>query len=55
MIDSLNIALAAISILFGLIGWLAPGFTMEKLDLQRGTTTMGVNKLLSRCLNTSRR
>ena len=45
MIDILNIAIALVSIGLGCFGWLAPKFTMEALDLQRGETTMGVSEI----------
>ncbi|WP_424971662.1 DUF4345 family protein [Dinoroseobacter sp. S76] len=45
MIDILNILIALLSIGLGCFGWLAPKFTMEALDLQRGATTMGVSEI----------
>jgi len=45
MIDALNIALALTSIGLGLIGWLAPRYTMAVLDLQTTGSTMGVSEI----------
>lgn len=45
MIDALNIALALASIGLGLIGWLAPRYTMAVLDLESTTSTMGVSEI----------
>ncbi|MEL6511612.1 MAG: DUF4345 family protein [Pseudomonadota bacterium] len=45
MIDIINISLALFSIVLGLFGWLAPKYTMEVVDLQRGATTMGVSEI----------
>lgn len=45
MIDLLNIALALVSVGFGLIGWLAPRYTLGVLDLSRGATTMGLSEM----------
>ncbi|ROU04295.1 DUF4345 family protein [Histidinibacterium lentulum] len=39
--DVFNPFLALVSIGFGLIGWLAPGYTMKVVDLQPGPTPMG--------------
>lgn len=41
----MNIALALVSIGFGAIGWLAPRYTMELLDLSPGGSTMGVSEI----------
>ena len=46
MIDILNILIALLSIGFGAIGWVAPGYTMRQLDLQpAGTSTMGPSEM----------
>jgi hypothetical protein len=37
----INLAIAALSIGFGVIGWLAPRYTMETVDLHDGGSTMG--------------
>ncbi len=45
MIDALNIAFAMFSIVLGLIGWLAPRYTMAALDLETAGSTMGVSEI----------
>lgn len=40
-----NTLLVLLSVGFGAIGWLRPGYTMKLLDLQRGPTTMGVSEI----------
>lgn len=40
-ISILNMALAALTIFFGALGWLAPRYTMETVDLKDGGSTMG--------------
>jgi hypothetical protein len=45
MTDIVNIALALVSIGFGLIGWVAPRYTLQVLDLQRGASTMGLSEM----------
>ncbi len=45
MIDLVNILLALASIGLGVVGWLAPAYTMQLLDLRRGDTTMGVSEI----------
>ncbi|SEM68367.1 protein of unknown function [Palleronia salina] len=45
MVDLLNIVIALLSIGFGAIGWLAPRYTMEKLDTQDKGSTMGVSEV----------
>ncbi|MEM1431393.1 MAG: DUF4345 family protein [Pseudomonadota bacterium] len=52
MIELLNPALALVSIGLGLIGWFAPRYTMDVLDLQRGQSTMGLSEMraVSGCL-----
>lgn len=45
MTDLINILLALTSIGLGAIGWLAPRYTMDLLDLQRGASTMGVSEI----------
>ncbi len=41
----INNALALVSIGFGMIGWLAPRYTMRTLDLSDGGSTMGVSEI----------
>ncbi len=43
--DLLNPLIALISIGFGLIGWLAPRYTMAVVDLQPGATPMGPSEV----------
>ena len=43
--DLLNILFALTSIGFGAIGWLAPAYTMQTLDLHPGETTMGASEV----------
>ncbi|MEL7104762.1 MAG: DUF4345 family protein [Pseudomonadota bacterium] len=45
MIDALNIAFALFSMALGVIGWLAPRYTMTALDLQTAGSTMGVSEI----------
>lgn len=45
MIDLINLAIAMITIAFGLFGFLAPRYTASALDLQTGETTMGLSEL----------
>jgi len=46
MTDLVNIALLLATIAFGLIGWLAPGYTMDKLGLLcRPGTTLGMSEI----------
>ncbi|MDJ1007446.1 MAG: DUF4345 family protein [Paracoccaceae bacterium] len=45
MIDAINIAIALTSIGLGVIGWLAPRYTMAVLDLEPTTSTMGVSEI----------
>lgn len=45
MIDALNIAFALFSVALGVIGWLAPRYTMATLDLQTAGSTMGVSEI----------
>lgn len=45
MIDALNIGLALVSVALGVIGWLAPRYTMAVLDLAPTTSTMGVSEI----------
>ncbi len=41
----INIILALLSIGFGAFGWLAPRYTMEKVDLRDGGSTMGMSEV----------
>ncbi len=46
MVDSLNIAMAVLSIALGAIGWLAPRYTMSAIDTQTvGDSTMGLSEV----------
>ncbi len=45
MLDLLNTLLALASIGFGLIGWFAPRYTMQVLDLRPEGSTMGVSEI----------
>ncbi|WP_415920536.1 DUF4345 family protein [Tateyamaria sp. SN6-1] len=41
LVTFVNYALAAITVFFGALGWLAPRYTMETVDLADGGSTMG--------------
>lgn len=43
--DLLNPLLASVSIILGLIGWLAPRYTMEVVDLHPGDSPMGFGEV----------
>jgi hypothetical protein len=43
--DLINLALALFSVGLGLIGWLAPRYTMQVIDLQQGSTAMGPSEV----------
>ncbi len=43
--DIINILLVLLSVGFGLIGWLAPKYTMDTLDLKPGATSMGFSEI----------
>ena len=45
MVSIINIAAAAVTILLGAIGWLAPGYTMQMLDLKTAGSTMGMSEI----------
>ncbi len=45
MLDILNIAIALTSIGLGAIGWLAPRYTMDLLDMAPTRSTMGVSEV----------
>lgn len=45
MIDTINAALAVLTIGLGLFGFLAPRYTAGALDLTPGTSTMGLSEL----------
>lgn len=45
MIDLLNITVMLATIGFGLIGWLAPSYTMEKLDLATAGSRVGLSEI----------
>ncbi len=44
-ISLLNPALAIVSIALGAVGWLAPGYTMQVIDLHPGKTPMGKSEV----------
>lgn len=39
--DIINLIIALLTVGFGLLGWLAPRYTMDTVDLQDGGSTMG--------------
>lgn len=43
--DILNLLFALASIGLGAIGWLAPGYTMNTLDLKKGDSDMGPSEI----------
>lgn len=45
MYDFLNSAAAVATIVFGAIGWFAPRYTMDKLDLATDGSTLGVSEI----------
>lgn len=45
MIDLVNLVLALVSIGLGAIGWLAPRYTMQLLDLSADGSTMGMSEI----------
>jgi len=45
MVDLINILLACISIGLGAIGWLAPRYTMQILDMAPVGSTMGLSEI----------
>lgn len=45
MIDVLNAGAAVATIGFGAIGWLAPRYTMEKLDLATDGSALGLSEI----------
>ncbi len=45
MIDLLNIVAAALTVAFGLFGFLAPRYTASALDLAPTTSTMGLSEM----------
>ena len=45
MVDIINIILALLSIGFGAVGWLAPRYTMDKLDTRDTGSTMGISEV----------
>jgi hypothetical protein len=44
-IDYVNFAVAGLTILLGLMGWLAPRWTMQQLDMQAGPTNMAYTEV----------
>ena len=51
-IDYVNFALGALTIVLGLMGWLAPRWTMQQLDIHAGPTNMAYTEVsaVSGCL-----
>jgi hypothetical protein len=45
MIDLLNLAMALLSIGLGAVGWLAPRYTMDLLELAPTGSTMGLSEI----------
>jgi hypothetical protein len=45
MIEYLNPALALFSIALGLVGWMAPRYTMDTLNIRETTSTMGLSEV----------
>ena len=45
VIDWINVAIAFVTIAFGAIGWLAPGYTMKTVDLKDGGSSMGQSEV----------
>lgn len=45
MFEIINVLLALASIGLGLVGWLAPRYTMAVLDLETAGSTMGVSEI----------
>jgi len=43
--DLLNILIALVSIGFGLVGWVAPRYTMDTVGLRQGDGTMGLSEV----------
>jgi len=43
--DIINLFVVLLTIGFGALGWLAPGYTMETVDLQDGGSTMGQSEV----------
>lgn len=43
--DFINPIIALVSIGLGLVGWLAPRYTMDLLDLRPGATAMGASEI----------
>ncbi|GIT91899.1 hypothetical protein JANAI62_23560 [Jannaschia pagri] len=44
-VEILNTLLALVTILFGAMGWLAPAWTMERVDLRDTGSTMGLSEV----------
>ncbi len=51
-IDLINIGVALLTIVLGMMGWLAPRWTMQQLDMQSGPTNMAYTEVsaVSGCL-----
>lgn len=45
ILDWINVAIALVTIIFGAIGWLAPRYTMDTVDLVDGGSTMGASEV----------
>lgn len=44
-IDYVNFAVAILTVVLGLMGWLAPRWTMEQLDMQAGPSNMAYTEV----------
>lgn len=51
-IDLMNMGVALLTIMLGMMGWLAPRWTMQQLDMQAGPTNMAYTEVsaVSGCL-----
>ncbi len=51
-IDFINMAVALLTIVLGMMGWLAPRWTMQQLDMQSGPSNMAYTEVsaVSGCL-----
>ncbi len=45
LVDMINIAVAILTIGLGLMGWLAPRWTMDQLDMRAGPTNMAYTEV----------
>ena len=51
-IDLINMAVGLLTVILGMMGWLAPRWTMQQLDIQAGPTNMAYTEVsaVSGCL-----